>query len=62
MRRSNLIHPSERKYREWRGSPVLGEPSEPELRKDEQVCEVTGYVYLRGLQRSPYIDASGKPV
>lgn len=41
---------------------VLGEGSEPELRDDEVVCEVTNLTYLRTLPRSPHIDEEGVPV
>lgn len=35
---------------------LLVEGSEPELREDEAVCEVTGYTYNRRLPHSPWID------
>lgn len=53
---------SERKYATQRGTSVLAEPSEAELRPDEKVCEVTGYTYFVGLQRSPHLDEAGKRV
>lgn len=36
--------------------------SEPVLRDDEAVCEVTNLTYLAALGRSPHIDDKGKPI
>lgn len=36
--------------------------SEPELRDDEAVCEVTHLTYLAALGRSPHIDEEGRRV
>lgn len=43
-------------------SSILGEPSEAELRPDEAICPVTGYVYLAALGRSPHLDETGRRV
>lgn len=34
----------------------LGEGSEPELRPDEKVCEVTGLTYYARLDKSPHTE------
>lgn len=34
--------------------------SEPELRPDEAVCEVTNLTYNKNLPRSPYLDEKGR--
>lgn len=34
----------------------MGEGSEPELRPDEKVCEVTGLTYYAGLPASPHTE------
>lgn len=40
---------------------MLLEGSEPELREDEAVCEVTHLTYNKNLPHSPYIDpATGR--
>lgn len=36
--------------------------SEPHLRDDEAVCEVTNLTYLKALGRSPHIDENGRPL
>lgn len=36
--------------------------SEPQLRDDEAVCEVTNLTYLAALGRSPHIDSEGEPI
>lgn len=41
------------------GTVTLGEGSEPELREDEVICEVTNLTYYKGLSRSPYLDERG---
>lgn len=41
---------------------ALGEGSEPALRSDEKVCEVTNLTYYAGLPRSPHVDREGVPI
>lgn len=36
--------------------------SEPYIRDDEAVCEVTNLTYLAALGRSPHIDSDGNPI
>lgn len=37
----------------------ISEESEPVLREDEKVCEVTNLTYFAGLSRSPHVDEEG---
>lgn len=41
------------KGQEWM---TVGEGTEPEVREDEKVCEVTGLTYYAGLPASPHTE------